>query len=48
MAPRADGQGVEIIRKVIKALNLTPYNWTKFGMNMTSLERIMAPMDDHH
>lgn len=48
MAPRADGQGVEIIRKVIKALNLTPYNWTKFGMNMTSLERIMAPVDDHH
>lgn len=48
MAPRVDGQGVEIIRKVIKALNLTPYNWTKFGMNMTSLERIMAPLDDHH
>lgn len=48
MVPRADGQGVEITRKVIKALNLTPYNWTKFGMNMTSLERIMAPVDDHH
>ncbi|MEQ1889874.1 MAG: histidine phosphatase family protein [Alphaproteobacteria bacterium] len=48
MVPRADGQGVEITRKVIKALNLTPYNWSKFGMNMTSLERIMAPVDDHH
>ncbi|MGK2873255.1 MAG: histidine phosphatase family protein [Alphaproteobacteria bacterium] len=48
MAPRTEGQGVEIIRKVIKSLNLTPYNWTKFGMNMTSLERIMAPIDDHH
>lgn len=48
MAPSASGQGVEIIRKVIKALNLTPYNWTKFGMNMTSLERIMAPIHDHH
>lgn len=48
MAPRTDGQGVEIIRKVIKALNLTPYNWTKSGMNMTSLERIMAPADEHH
>ncbi len=48
MVPRSDGQGVEITRKVIKALNLTPYNWTKFGMNMTSLERIMAPVDDHH
>ncbi len=48
MAPRANGQGVEIIRKVIKALNLTPYNWSKFGMNMTSLERIMAPVDAHH
>jgi probable phosphoglycerate mutase len=48
MVPRADGQGVEITRKVIKALNLTPYNWTKFGMNMTSLERIMAPLGDHH
>lgn len=48
MAPRIDGQGVEIIRKVIKGLNITPYNWTKFGMNMTSLERIMAPVDSHH
>ncbi len=48
MVPRASGQGVEIARKVIKTLNLTPYNWTKFGMNMTSLERIMAPVGDHH
>lgn len=48
MAPRQSGEGVEIIRKVIKALNLTPYNWSKFGMNMTSLERIMAPLETHH
>lgn len=48
MASSSGGQGAEIIRKVIKALNLTPYNWTKFGMNMTSLERIMAPIHDHH
>lgn len=48
MVPRADGNGVEITRKVIKALNLTPYNWSKLGMNMTSLERIMAPIDAHH
>lgn len=50
MVPRTGDtdQGVEIARKVIKSLNLTPYNWTKFGMNMTSLERIMAPIGDHH
>jgi len=48
MVPSTSGQGVEITRKVIKGLNLTPYNWTKFGMNMTSLERIMAPVDTHH
>lgn len=48
MAPRTDGNGVEIIRKLIKAVNITPYNWSKFGMNMTSLERIMAPIDAHH
>lgn len=45
---RADGQDIEIARMLIKALNLTPYNWSKFGMNMTSLERIMSPVDSHH
>lgn len=48
MVPRSDGQGVEVVRKLIKAVNITPYNWSKFGMNMTSLERIMAPIDSHH
>lgn len=48
MVPRANGQGVEVARMLIKALNLTPYNWSKFGMNMTSLERIMSPVDSHH
>ena len=48
VVPHESGQGIEIKRKVIKALNLTPYNWSKFGMNMTSLERIMAPLADHH
>lgn len=48
MVPGVGGPGVEVARKVIKALNLTPYNWSKFGMNMTSLERIMAPQDAQH
>ncbi|HWA29547.1 MAG TPA: histidine phosphatase family protein [Rhizomicrobium sp.] len=33
-----DGGGIGRIR--IKAVNLTPYNWLKHGMNMTSLEAI--------
>lgn len=33
----ADGT---ITRTMIKSLNLTPYNWLKFGMNLTSLEAI--------
>ncbi|HRK72362.1 MAG TPA: histidine phosphatase family protein [Micropepsaceae bacterium] len=40
LVPRTDGTGVEIERKMIKALNLTPYNYAKAGMNLTSLERI--------
>jgi probable phosphoglycerate mutase len=41
MAPREDGAiGTEIQRAMIKAVNLTPYNWTKHGMNLTSLETI--------
>ena len=27
-------------RTMIKSLNLTPYNWLKHGMNLTSLEAI--------
>lgn len=48
LVPAANGNGVEVARKIIKALNLTPYNHTKFGMNMTSLERIMSPVAEHH
>lgn len=33
------GQG-GVRRSLIKAVNLTPYNWLKHGMNMTSLEAI--------
>lgn len=42
LVPRADGEGVEIARKMIKAVNVTPYNYVKHGMNMTSLEAIFA------
>ena len=30
----------EIKRTMIKATNLTPYNWLKHGMNLTSLEAL--------
>lgn len=43
MVPREDGGvGTEIARAIIKAVNLTPYNYSKHGMNMTSLEAIFA------
>lgn len=43
MVPRADGSpGTEIARAIIKAVNVTPYNYTKHGMNLTSLEAIFA------
>jgi len=43
LVPRADGgEGSEIARAIIKAVNLTPYNYTKHGMNLTSLEAIFA------
>jgi probable phosphoglycerate mutase len=43
LVPRADGSvGTEIARAMIKAVNLTPYNYTKHGMNLTSLEAIFA------
>jgi probable phosphoglycerate mutase len=42
LVPAAQGDGVEIERRLIKAVNMTPYNPTKFGMNMTSLEAIFA------
>ena len=30
----------EILRTMIKSVNLTPYNWLKHGMNLTSLEAL--------
>lgn len=42
LVPRADGDGTEIQRKMIKAVNLTPYNYVKHGMNLTSLESIFT------
>lgn len=43
MVPKADGSlGAEIERAIIKAVNVTPYNYVKHGMNMTSLEAIFA------
>lgn len=43
MVPRANGgQGTEIARAIIKSVNLTPYNYSKHGMNLTSLEAIFS------
>jgi probable phosphoglycerate mutase len=43
LVPRADGSvGTEIARSMIKAVNITPYNFVKHGMNLTSLEAIFA------
>jgi probable phosphoglycerate mutase len=43
LVPREDGNaGTEIFRKIIKAVNITPYNFVKHGMNLTSLEAIFA------
>lgn len=44
MVPGDDGSpGPEIARALIKAVNLTPYNYVKHGMNLTSLEAIFTP-----
>ncbi|MEQ9520535.1 MAG: histidine phosphatase family protein [Parvibaculum sp.] len=40
-----EDEGVKIERAMIKAVNLTPYNYVKHGMNMTSLEAIFT--SDH-
>ena len=46
MVPGDDGKpGPEIQRALIKAVNLTPYNYVKHGMNLTSLEAIFARND---
>ena len=43
MVPKEDGSlGTEIQRAIVKAVNVTPYNYVKHGMNMTSLEAIFA------
>jgi probable phosphoglycerate mutase len=43
MVPREDGSvGTEIARRLIKTVNLTPYNYVKHGMNLTSLEAIFV------
>ena len=43
LVPReAGGSGSEIARSIIKAVNLTPYNYTKHGMNLRSIEAIFA------
>lgn len=41
MVPTEAG-GTSIERAMIKAVNLTPYNYVKHGMNMNSLEAIFA------
>jgi len=47
MMPAEDGSpGPQIERVLIKALNLTPYNYLKHGMNMSSLEAIFARDED--
>ena len=46
LVPRADGEGVEIARRIIKAVNLTPYNYTKHGMNLTALEFIFERYEE--
>lgn len=43
MVPAEDGSpGPDIARVLIKAVNLTPYNFLKHGMNLTSLEAIFT------
>ncbi len=43
MVPGMDGApSPEIARILIKAVNLTPYNYLKHGMNLTSLEAIFV------
>jgi probable phosphoglycerate mutase len=40
---RADDDGQPVIaRRIVKAVNITPYNWLKHGMSRTSLEAIFA------
>ncbi len=42
LVPDEDGTGVQVERAVIKAVNLTPANFLKNGMNLRSLEAIFT------
>jgi probable phosphoglycerate mutase len=43
MVPAVDGSLTpQIARTMLKSVNLTPYNYVKHGMNLTSLESILA------
>lgn len=42
LVPKEDGSGVKIERALIKAINLTPANYLKNGMNLRSLEAIFT------
>ena len=47
LVPLEGGQvGTEIARIIIKMVNVTPYNFLKHGMNLTSLEAIFQLFDD--
>jgi len=37
---REDGAGLQIERRIIKAVNVTPYDYLKHGMARTSLEAL--------
>lgn len=43
LVPKQDSGGFEIQRALIKAVNLTPLNYIKNGMNLRSLEAIFVP-----
>jgi probable phosphoglycerate mutase len=46
LVPAESGDGVTIARRIIKAVNLTPYNYVKHGMNLTSLEFIFEHYEE--
>ena len=40
ITPKVDGTGLQIERMVIKAMNVTPYDFVKKGLSRTSLEHL--------
>lgn len=49
LVPAESGEGTKVERGVIKAVNLTPANYLKNGMNLRSLEAIFTqPSDQGH